>query len=119
MKILPLVKGIQNDITSSGVRLKKATTEGYNIANRTAKVYNQGTFKKYINITRSVTNKIVENTTQKEIPYMAGAIGLITPIPFMGAIMFGLGLIARFSAPGARIVYDKMSELHIDINKKV
>lgn len=119
MKILPLVKGIQNDITSSGVTLKRASVEGYNIANRTAKVYNQGAFRRYLNITRSVTSKVASNTSPKELPYVAGAIGMMTPIPFMGAIMFGIGLLARFSAPGAHIMYDKISKSRIDMNINV
>lgn len=116
MKILPLVKGIQNDITSSGVKLKRATKDGYNIANRTAKIYNQGAFRKYLNITRSVTSKVASSTSTKELPYIAGAIGVMTPIPFMGTIMFGIGLLARFSVPGARIIYDKISKSHINLN---
>ena len=115
MKILPLVKGIQNDITSSGVTLKRASVEGYNIA----KVYNQGAFRRYLNITRSVTSKVASNTSPKELPYVAGAIGMMTPIPFMGAIMFGIGLLARFSAPGAHIMYDKISKSRIDMNINV
>lgn len=114
MKILPLVKGIQNDITSSGIALKRVSVEGYNIANRTAKVYNQGAIRRYLNITRSVTSKVVSNTSSKELPYVAGAIGLMTPIPFMGAIMFGVGLLARFSSPAAHIVYDKISKSHLN-----
>ena len=82
MKILPLLTGIQKDISSSGVRLKNATSDGYKIAERTSRVYNQGFIRKYINITRSVTNKVASNTTRQEIPYVAGALGLFIPIPF-------------------------------------
>ena len=95
MKILPLLTGIKKDISSSGVRLKNATSDGYKIAERTSRVYNQGFIRKYINITRSVTNKVASNTTRQEIPYVAGALGLFIPIPFLSPLLFGLAMLAR------------------------
>ncbi len=97
MKILPLVNGIKNDINISSKRLKNATLEGYNIGSRTAKVYNQNSFRKYLNITRSVGNKVVKGTTKEELPYLAGAIGMLLPLPLMSPIMLGIGFILRFS----------------------
>lgn len=116
MKILPLVTGIKNDITSSGIRMKKASAEGYNIALRASKVYKQGSFKKYLNVTRSVTHKVLSGTTKQELPYLAGAIGLMLPIPFMCPILFGIGLLIRIPSTGADIIYDKQSKSHININ---
>ena len=49
MKILPLVKGIQNDVTQSSIRLKQAAYSGYSIADRTSRIYKQGNLKKYLN----------------------------------------------------------------------
>ena len=118
MKILPLVRGIQNDIASSGKLLKNASKEGYRIANRTSRVYNQNSFKKYFNITRSVSDKVLSNTTKKELAYLGGALGILIPVPFMSPILFGLGLIARLSSNGANIIYDKSSQAHhINIEK--
>ena len=104
MKILPLVRDIKQDIASSGVRLKSATTDGYKIAYRTSKIYKQNSLKKYINITRSVSNKVAKNTTAKELPYMACAIGMVIPLPFASPILMALGFLARFSV---RNTYDK------------
>lgn len=95
MKILPLVTGIQKDISSSGARLRTATSDGYKIAKRTSRIYNQGSIRRFINITRSVTNKVASNTTRQEIPYVAGAIGLFIPIPFLSPLLFGIGMLAR------------------------
>lgn len=95
MKILPLAKEIKSDISLSSIRLKQASENGYKIANRTAKIYNQSNFKKYINVTRSISNKIAKNTTVKELPYIAGAIGMLIPLPLISPICFGVGYIIR------------------------
>ena len=97
MIILPVIKGIQNDIFFASCRLRNAAAEGYNIAERTSKIYKQGHVKKYVNVTRSVTDKVAKNTTKQELPYIAGAIGMIIPLPLMSPIFFGIGLIARFA----------------------
>ena len=119
MKILPLVLGVQNDIASSGKLLKSASREGYKIANRTSRVYNQNSLKKYYNITRSVSDKIFSKTTKKELAYLGGALGILIPIPFMSLLLFGLGLIARISPKGAAIIYENSSLAHhIDIGNR-
>ena len=115
MKILPLVLGIRNDICSSGVRLKNATSQGYNIADRTAKIYRQGNCKKYLNITKSVSSKIINGTTRKDLPYVAGAIGTLLPFPLMCPILMGIGFIARFALSNADMIYGKMNQAHINI----
>ena len=93
MKILSLANEIKSDIASSGIRLKKATSEGYSIALRTAKIYNQGSLYKYYNTTRSIGDKIIKSTSKKDIPYVAGAIGLLIPFPFMSPLLMGLGFL--------------------------
>ena len=93
MKILSLANEIKSDIASSGIRLKKATTQGYSIALRTAKIYNQGSLYKYYNATRSIGDKIIKNTSKKDIPYVAGAIGLLIPFPLLSPILMGLGFL--------------------------
>ena len=112
MKILPLVKGIQNDIASSGKLLKSASREGYQIAYRTSRIYNQNSLSKYVNVTRSIADKVLSKTTNKELAYLGGAIGLLLPVPFVAPILFGLGMLARISPKGACIVYDKSSQAH-------
>ena len=118
MKILPLVKGVQNDIASSGARLKQATTDGYRIANRTSHIYKQGNVKKFINIARSISSQVGRGTTTKDLPYLAGAIGVLLPIPLISPIMMGLGFLARFSLEGASLMYKNQSEAHCNINTK-
>ena len=97
MKILPVVNNIKKDIITSGTHLRKIAGSGYDIADRTAKIYKQGSFKKYFNVARSVSDKLVKDTTIKELPYIAGAIGMFIPFPMISPILFGLGLIVRFS----------------------
>ena len=111
MKILPLVKGIQTDISSSGLRLKNAASYGYNIADRTAKIYHQSGFKRYFNVTRSITSKVVAGTTTKELPYLAGAIGLLIPVPLMSPVMMAIGFLARFVLSYAEKIHEKTSQL--------
>ena len=97
MKILPIVNNIKGDIATSGMHLRKIAGSGYDIADRTAKIYKQGSLKKYINVARSISDKLVKNATINEMPYLAAALGMFIPIPLMSPILFGLGLIIRFS----------------------
>ena len=115
MKILPLINGIKNDVTASGIRLKRATVSGYNVASRTAKVYRQGNLKKYYNVTKSVSSHVVRNTTKNDLPYMAGAIGMMIPIPLASPIMMALGFLARYATDGANIIYNSKSKARINI----
>lgn len=95
MKILPLVNNIRNDISASGIRIRQASKDGYSIAGRAAKIYKQPNYVRYINVTRSVSNKIIKGTTGEEIPYIAGAIGMFVPLPLTSPIFLGLGFIFR------------------------
>ncbi len=99
MKILPLVNNITQDVTTSGLRLKNATTYGYKIGSRAANIYKQNKIKKYINISRVVSDKVVKGTSKEELPYMAGAIGMLIPLPLASPLLLLLGFIARFSIP--------------------
>ena len=99
MKILPLVNSIKRDIAISGLNLKNATNDGITIASRTAQIYKQNQFTKCLNIARCVSNRLIKNTTRRELPYMAGAIGMLLPIPLSSPILLGLGFIVRFSLP--------------------
>ena len=116
MKILPIVNEIRNDVSSSGIRLKIATADGYRIADRTAKIYKQNKLLKYCNVTRSVSDKVINNTTRKDLPYIAGAIGMVIPIPLMSPLLMGLGFLARYSAQGASMLYENQDKAnHLDI----
>ena len=95
MKILPIVLAMRHDIASSGNRLKNATTAGYKIADRTAKIYNQNDIVKSLYITKSIYNNITKNVSKDDIPYIAGAIGAILPIPFITPIFLTAGFIIR------------------------
>ncbi len=96
MKVQLLVNDIKKDITSSGKRVKHASNEGFSIANRTAKIYKQNNLRRYYNITKSITGKIIKGTTVKEFPYLGGAIGMFIPIPLASPILMGLGFIAKY-----------------------
>lgn len=96
MKILSLTAEIQKDLTNSGIKLKQATTTGYSIASRNAQIYKLCNAHKYLNIARSIGDKILKNTTRKEIPYIAGAIGLLIPLPLVSPVLMGLGFLFRF-----------------------
>lgn len=107
MKILPLVKDIKNDVTTSGIRLKQATADGYDIAIRTAQIYKLGNVKKYCNITKCIGQKVIKSTTIKEIPYVAGAVGLFIPLPLVSPLFISLGMLARITITKINMMHDK------------
>ena len=119
MKILPLVNGIKKDMHLSEVRLKTAATDGYNIGCRTAKIYKQNRIRKYLNITRSISGKVIKGTTKDEIPYLAGALGMMLPIPLTSPIFLGLGLIIRFSIPDSVFLDDSRDNEENSFNEYV
>ena len=117
MKILPLVKDIKSDITSSGVRIKIAAADGYSVGIRAAKIYKQNDFHKCINITRSISNKVFSGTTVKELPYIGGALGMLIPLPLFSPLLMGLGFMAKYYTQGASWLYDRQCDAnHIDIS---
>ena len=105
MKILPLVKGIQEDISSSCTRLKKVAKNGYTIADRSAHIYKLGSAGKYWNAARSISDKIIKSTSKNDIPYIAGAIGMMLPIPLSSPLFLLLGFFVRYSIPND--IYDE------------
>ena len=111
MKILPLVNTIKNDVALSGMHLRNVAHDGIKIANRTAKVYHHGNVRKYFNAARSISDKVIKNTKREDIPYIAGAIGMMLPIPLTCPLFIGLGYILRFSFPDRVFEEDFYDEL--------
>ena len=114
MKILPFTN-IRAEVLSSSLRIKRASVYGYNVANRTASVYKQNEVKRMFNITRSVSSKVLEGTTRKELPYFACAVGLLIPIPLFSPILMGLGLFARSSMQGASMLYENQNKANTNL----
>lgn len=115
MKILPFANSIKNDVVSSSVRLKRASVYGYSIADRTALIYRQNNIQRLYNITRSVSSKIIQGTSQKDLPYIAGAIGLLIPIPLMSPILMGIGYLARLYVSGAGHFYEHQNKANTNL----
>ena len=114
MKILPLVNTLKKDMAISSIHLKKATNDGIEVAKRTARIYRQGNVTKYINTARSISDKLIKGTNREEIPYIAAAIGFVTPIPMMSLVMMGVGYIIRFSLPDKKDANKKSDRKHIN-----
>lgn len=114
MKILPIVNDIKTDITTSGVRIKSAATDGYSVAERTAKIYKHNSLHKYINITRSIGNKIIKGTTVNELPYIGGALGMLVPLPLFSPLLMGVGIVVKYISGGVSKFSQKM---HLANNK--
>ena len=112
MKILPAVKSIKAGVLETGTRIKKASSDGYKIAGRTADIYNQNAAVRCFNITRSVSDKLVKSATLKDLPYFAGAIGLFLPIPFSSLIMFALGYMAKYTVPKLAGMYNSAANCY-------
>jgi len=115
MKILPIVRDIKSDVNNTGTRIKKAADDGYSIALRTARIYKQNNLRKYIGVTRSVGNKILSGTTVNELPYVAGALGLLVPFPFASPVMMGFGFLAKQASNGAAWLYNRQCDAHIGL----
>ena len=115
MRILPFTNSIKSDVVSSTMRIKRASVYGYAVANRTAQVYGQNNVKRLYNITRSVSSKVFEGTTAKELPYLACAIGLMIPLPLVSPILMGLGFFARSSAEGANVLYENQNKANTQL----
>jgi len=118
MKILPLVKGISKDISSSKLRIKQAFTEGYTVASRSAKVYKHNDLHKYMNITRSISSKLIQKSTVNDLPYIGGAIGMAIPIPLLTTVGVALGIIAKYSSKGAALLYNNQYKARVNLNDK-
>lgn len=95
MKILPVIANTNRNIKQASVRFKTAYRTGYNNAKLYSQQHKYGSIKKACGISIGVTKEIVKTTTIDDLPYIAGAVGLMTPIPFASATMFILGKITQ------------------------
>ena len=115
MKILPFTGSIKSGVISSGARIKRASVYGYQVATRTAQIYKQSEAKRIFNITRSVSSKVINGTTLKELPYVGGVLGLLVPIPFALPILMGIGFLAKYFPDGADILYKHQNKANTNI----
>lgn len=95
MKILPIIQNTNKNIIDASIRFKRAYSTGYNNAQNYSKQHNQSKIQKAYGISKGVTKEIVKATTVDDLPYIAGAIGFLTPIPLASPVMLGLGKIAQ------------------------
>jgi len=95
MKIKPVITSVRQNIRTTSIRVSNASSTGYKIGMRTSKIHNQGRISTALNVGKGVTKKIVKTSTVDDLPYVAGAIGLLTPIPFASPIMLALGAAAQ------------------------
>lgn len=114
MKIFPFTN-IKTEVVSSSLRIRRASVYGYEVANRTAQVYGQNKAKRLLNITRSVSSKVFEGATAKELPYFACALGLLLPLPLLSPIFMGLGYFARYSSQGANALYEHQNKANTNL----
>lgn len=91
MKILPIIKSVGNDIKSTSKRVAIASTCGYNVAQRKSHIYKNGELVTLLNISRGVSKKIAKETTIEDLPIIAGAIGMLVPLPLASPVMLALG----------------------------
>ena len=115
MKILPIIRDLWNGVNYSESQFKCAAVMGGQIAARTASIYKQGCLTKYVNYTRSISRQVVQTTTTKDLPYLAGAISIV-PTRLLTPMVEALGSLAKASKAGAYQIYANQSKAHIDIN---
>ena len=97
MRILPIIQNTNRNIKEASVRFKNAYHVGYHSANTYSKQHNLGKIKRAYGIGKGITKEIVKVTTVNDLPYIAGAIGFLTPIPFASPIMLALGKIVQIA----------------------
>ncbi len=95
MKILPIIQNTNRSIKEASVKFKTAYQTGLNDASTYSKQHNYGRIRRAYGISKGVTKEIVKAATIDDLPYIAGAIGIITPIPLASPVMLGLGKIAQ------------------------
>lgn len=95
MKILPVITNTCQNIESTSKRLSKASKNGFDIGMRTSKVHKQCEVATILNISKGIGKKLKKETTIDDLPIIAGAVGLLTPIPFASPIMLALGKIVQ------------------------
>lgn len=95
MKILPVITNTRRSIESTSKRLTKASKNGFDIGMRTSKVHKQCEIATIFNVSKGIGKKLKKETTIDDLPIIAGAVGLLTPIPFASPIMLALGKIVQ------------------------
>lgn len=87
MKILPIIVNTSRSIKDTTVRVSRAGKNGYDIGLRTSKIYKKGDTATILNISKSVGRKLKQETTIDDLPIVAGAIGMLVPLP-LAALRF-------------------------------
>ena len=98
MKILPLVVNTSKSIKETTVRVSKAGKNGYDIGLRTSKIYKKGDTATLLNISRCVGRKLKQETTIDDLPIVAGAIGMLIPLPLASPALLALGKVVQVVA---------------------
>ena len=102
MKIMPIIKSVQQDIKTTSQRISRAGKQGRSIGARVSQIYNSGDILTFVNVSRGVTRKIAKETTIDDLPIIAGAVGFLVPIPLASPIMLGLGIVAQAAVKAIR-----------------
>ena len=95
MKILPVISNTCQSIEATSKRLSNASKNGYQIGMRTSKIHNQCEVATILNVSKGIGKKFKKETTIDDLPIIAGAVGLLSPIPFASPILLVLGKIAQ------------------------
>ena len=91
MKILPVINNIQKQVVDKSNTYKKAGRQGYSIGIRTSRMYKQNKFRTTINVTKGV----MKNTSSEDLPFVAGVIGLLLPVPMACVAFLVIGKIIQ------------------------
>ena len=95
MKILPIITNTCKNIESTSKRLSKASKNGFEIGVRTSQIYKQCEVSTILNVSKGVGKKLKKETTIDDLPIIAGAIGLLSPIPLASPILLALGKVVQ------------------------
>lgn len=95
MKILPIIENTGRSVKNTSQRIAKASREGYSIGLRTSKIYKQGEASTLFNVGKSVKKQVCKNASIDDLPIIAGAIGMLIPLPLASPILLGLGKITQ------------------------
>ena len=98
MKILPIIAKTSRSIKDTTVRVSKAGQIGYDIGLRTSRIHKNGEPLTLLNISKSVGRKLKKETTIDDLPIIAGAIGMLLPLPLASPVMLVLGKIVQLLA---------------------
>lgn len=95
MKILPIISNTSKSIKETTIRVSRAGKSGYNIGLRTSKIHNNGETTTLLNISRAVGRKLKQETTINDLPIIAGAIGMLIPLPLASPTLLVLGKVVQ------------------------